>query len=585
MSRRQALIETVLVFAVFCLQGAWPVPDVNEPYYLGKAIHFWNPAWAAGDVFLQTADSHLVFYWTLGWPSLVLGPTALAWTLRIITWALLAWAWRRLSVALVPRPWFSLLTATLFLFLLQHFAMAGEWVVGGAEAKGFAYVLVLMGLEALVRGQWNRTWLWLGAAAAMHVLVGGWSAVAVGIAWLVCRLEAAVRGRTTMNGGPGSRPVPARPLNALVPSPRSMAPAMAVGLLLATAGLLPALALDWHASRVEARQAHDIYVFERFSHHLDPFRFPADKVVPFLLLTGVWLLLALGRSRATARGGAIGLAPAGRLAGFVHAAIFVAGVGLALRVLGQYDRDLAAGLLRFYWFRLSDVAVPLGVTFLAVGGLAVSPESCHPSGVQGTGRWLIAQLRRPCLVVLILVAVLHEADCTVLRCFAAPPFDERLPNSDAWGSALAWLEGQPARPIFPRQPRADRLADFPAWKEACTWVAESGKIPSSARFLTPRGSQTFKWYAGRGEVAVWKETPQDAAGLVCWWRRIEDLYATGQEPPFSRWHASSAELGTGRLRQLGERYDAQYVLAETREAPLPLPIVFHNRAYIIYRLQ
>jgi hypothetical protein len=574
MSRRQALIETALVFAVFCLQGAWPVPDVNEPYYLGKAIHFWNPAWAAGDAFLQTADSHLVFYWTLGWLSLWLPPAALAWTLRTITWALLAWAWRRLSVALVPRPWFSLLTATLFLFLLQHFAMAGEWVVGGAEAKGFAYVMVFLGLEALVRGQWNRTWLWLGAASAMHVLVGGWSAVAAGIAWLLGRC-AKPRAAT-----PSASREPPDAIRGLcpprcVPSLRSMAPAMAAGLLLATAGLLPAIALDWHTDRAEVRQAHDIYVFERFPHHLDPFRFPADKVVSFLLLTGVWLLLALGRSREAARGETSPLQPAALLAGFVHAAIFIAGVGLALRVLGEYDQELAAGLLRFYWFRLADVAVPLGVTFLAVGRSSASQEN---------RRLLVSRFRRACLAAMILLAMLHEADCVVLRLFAAPPFDERLPDPAAWRSALAWLAGRGGGPSFPRQPRADRLADFPAWKEACTWVAQSGRIPPSARFLTPRMSQTFKWYAARGELAVWKETPQDAAGLVRWWRRIEDLYATGQEPP-ERWYASLAESGAERLRQLGAHYHAQYVITELTEPSLPLPIVFQNDSYIIYRLQ
>ena len=45
------------------------MPDVNEPNYLGKAIHFWNPAWAPNDFFLDTADTHWVFYFTFGWLS------------------------------------------------------------------------------------------------------------------------------------------------------------------------------------------------------------------------------------------------------------------------------------------------------------------------------------------------------------------------------------------------------------------------------------------------------------------------------------------------------------------------------------
>ena len=63
--------------------------------------------------------------------------------------------------------------------------MAGEWVIGGVEAKGFAYVLVFLGLEALAANRWNRVWLLLGAASAFHVLVGGWAAVAAGLAWLL----------------------------------------------------------------------------------------------------------------------------------------------------------------------------------------------------------------------------------------------------------------------------------------------------------------------------------------------------------------------------------------------------------------
>ena len=185
MSRRQAILETLLIFALFCLQGAWPVPEVNEPYYLGKAIHYWNPQWASSDWFLHTADTHIVFYFSVGWLALILKPTAFAWTVRLLTWALLAWSWQRLSRAVVPKAWISILTATLFVFLLQHYNMAGEWVVGGAESKGFSFVLVFLALEALVEGYWNRMWLLLGLASAFHILVGGWAALAAGAVWML----------------------------------------------------------------------------------------------------------------------------------------------------------------------------------------------------------------------------------------------------------------------------------------------------------------------------------------------------------------------------------------------------------------
>src|SRR3972149_4777078 len=109
-ARWRILIEIALIFAVFFLEGAWPAPDVNEPHYLGKAIHYWNPNWARGDLFLESPDTHIVFFFTLGWLSCWLSPDVLAWTIRAVIWLLLAWAWRRLSMAVVPRPWYAVLT-------------------------------------------------------------------------------------------------------------------------------------------------------------------------------------------------------------------------------------------------------------------------------------------------------------------------------------------------------------------------------------------------------------------------------------------------------------------------------------------
>ena len=179
------LLEIALVFAIFFLQGAWPVPDSNEPAYLGKAIHYWNAEWIPNDFYLNSADSHLVFCFTTGWLSFWLPPTAMAWAVRIAIWGLMAWGWWRLSWALLPRRWYALLTAALFVCLLERCNIAGEWVVGGAEGKGFAYALLFFGLEALVRERWNRTWIFFGAAAMFHVLVGGWAVVAGGVpgAW------------------------------------------------------------------------------------------------------------------------------------------------------------------------------------------------------------------------------------------------------------------------------------------------------------------------------------------------------------------------------------------------------------------
>ncbi|MBN2473495.1 MAG: hypothetical protein JXB62_02715 [Pirellulales bacterium] len=503
-SPRRALAEVALVFAVFFAQGASPVPDVNEPYYLGKAIHYWNPDWARGDFFLDSADTHEVFCFTFGWLALWLSPPVLAWFGRLLTWWLLAWAWQRLSFAVVPRRWYSILTAALFVCLLERCHMAGEWVVGGVEAKGFAFVLVLLGLEALVRDRWNRAWLLLGASAAFHVLVGGWSVVAAGIVWLVLG-----------KGRPALRP---------------MVPAIVGGFLLSLPGLIPSLVLNWGTDGETVRLAHQIYVFERLAHHLSPMQLPTTYCLRFGLMLVLWLVLCH-------------LTPpdeAGhRLRAFVAGTLVLSAVGATIGLLTYGHPASAAALLRFYWFRLADVAVPLGVAVTAATFLINTLRRDPAVG----RRWL---------AFAVAVAGVHVGIHAVQR-------------------------------PFPESPPADRFVNYYSWRQACNWVARSGRIPPDARFITPRMSQTFKWYAGRSEVANWKEIPQDAEAIVAWWRRIESLYATGLDGPEDRWHESLAEMGAARLQWLAAMYDAEYVIT-TRRPPLDLERVYRNRRYVVYRL-
>ncbi|HEY2881660.1 MAG TPA: hypothetical protein VGJ15_04490, partial [Pirellulales bacterium] len=182
--RWRAVVEIVLIFAVFFLHGAWPTPDVNENGYLVKAQHFWNPQAFHNDFFCNTADAHAVYYWAFGWiTNLGWSLATAAWIGRGVTWFLLAIVWRKLSFTVLPKAWWAVLSAEFFVLLNEQAQMAGEWVIGGVEAKGFAYVLVLLALTFLVRGKWNWIWPLAGAATSLHAVVGGWSILAFAGVW------------------------------------------------------------------------------------------------------------------------------------------------------------------------------------------------------------------------------------------------------------------------------------------------------------------------------------------------------------------------------------------------------------------
>jgi len=497
-----AALEVALIVVVFALHGAGPVPAVNEPHYLGKAKHYWNPDWLRGDFFLDTADSHHVFYFTFGWITRVLSLPQTAWFGRLLTWSLLAWAWRRLSWTLVPRAGLAVLTAALFVTLQARFQLAGEWIIGGVEAKGFAYVLVLLALEALVRNRWNRVWVLLGAASAFHVLVGGWAAIAAAGVWLCDR---------------GNRP-----------ALRSMAPGLAAGLTLSLLGLGPALALTWGVPADVASRAAQIYVFVRLPHHLLPQSFPVSAVALHALLA---VACAVIYHRLPVSPGER------RLRLFVIAAVLLAVAGAVVAWLTAAEPRLAARLLRFYWFRLSDVMLPLG-TALAWAGYGV--WLARRPGVSG----------RHLLLAGAVLATFHLGGTA-------------LANAGLLRSA-------------------SRSSSALAWRDACQWIRVH--TPQQARFLTPRLESTFKWHAERCEVVTWKDIPQDAAGIVEWWDRLQALHAQGQPGTRSyRWRGSLTEHGPQRLRELGSRYNAEYVLTRSHP-PLELPVEYRNAWYTVYRL-
>ena len=504
------LLEVALVLALFAAEGAWPVPDVNEPHYVGKAKNFWDSTWIYHDFFLDSTDSHLVFYYAVG-PLAWLSPTAICWTGRGITWTLLAVGWLRLHRAVGAPRWWAPLSAGWFVLLNHHCQIAGEWAVGGFEAKGLSYAFVLFALERMVRGSWSVAGCWFGAATSMHVLVGGWSTVAAGIGWLL--------------------------LGSTRPSWRRLWPGLLGAAALAAPGVWVALRLTWGIDPAIVREANDIYVLGRLRHHLDPRFFDPVAVARFLLMCAVWLLSARW----------IRNDPATRIwRGFVWGALTIAACGTLIAWSLWPWPYARVDLLRFYWFRLSDVALAWGVALSLVV-------------------WLSQIDRRPIaarvLSLALIVAVVGHVGHQVWSKAIAP-----TPRSFRVASTL------------PRQAQHERWAD---WLAACNWARE--QTTEDELFLTPRLQSTFKWYALRPEVVSWKDVPQDAPSLVEWWRRVKDIHRTPDAEGRMRWIDSLTQLSAERLRELGNEYGFGFII--TRAEPrIALDMAYQNNSYAIYRV-
>ncbi|MDR0871282.1 MAG: hypothetical protein LBN39_10880 [Planctomycetaceae bacterium] len=594
----QTLLEIVCVFAVFAVFGGFPIPDSNEPYYISKAINFWNPGYLPDDAFLQSKDSHWAFYAAFGWLSFFLSPHGTAVAGRCITWLMLAYSWRRLSFALVPVRWSAIFTAAALAYYVDSFNMAGEWLVGGIEGKSFAFPFAFLGLEAMVRGKWNRVWLFLGTASAFHVLVGGWSVIAAMCVLLVTNRQK---------------------LSAV--SYRSFCP-LFIGGFISLFGLIPALLLDYGAPRDIVAQAHQIYVFERLYHHLDPAQLPWIFITRFLLLAMLWMVLCRRKPAAE---------PAGRNGDnqrwkrfelFIWGTLLLSFIGLAVSFGLRWDKPLAAEILRFYWFRLADITVPMGVALGAMRRLADDGKWIKNDGFNS-----LLSVRRSSLLFLPFFIYLLADYLLFGRFFFSwtVPADQGIPWCIAvlfCGMMLYLLSKlkNGSLPLIPYQfllcavilfyapfssfkNYADQRTRFafsrsesgnPSvayyWQDVCRWIADPAHTPETAKFLVPRDASTFRWFANRSNIGIWKDIPQDAAGIVAWYEKMHDLYFYRNEDgkwcgdrslTILLWWKTPEEL-EGLRKKYGFDYIVCAAYPELPQHPDWQP-VYKNELFVVYR--
>ena len=516
--------DGLLVFLVLFAAAGDPAPARNEPHYLCRLKHFWDAGYCPGDLFLDSPDAHFTVVWLLGWVTQFVSLETTAWLGRLASWGLLAWGWRRLVERVTPVPLMAPLGAALLVFLTEQGHFAGEWLVGGFEAKTLAYPLVLIALTEAIDGRWNRCWTLLGVASAFHALVGGWSVVALALAWT----------RT-----------PDRP------SLAAMAPGLALGGLIAMAGVGPALLLNRGVSAEVVAAGNQVYVFDRLAHHLAPLTKPwpwlIDRVLRHAVV--VVLLWRLGRrlpagDPSSARDQALWL-----LVRFAWGAVAISCAGFVIHLITWTHPETAASLLRYYWFRLADIAVPLAVTALCLAGLTKLLLHREP-------RALAVAL------VLLLLGGYQVGGHVIER------VNEPFAEADGY------------------------TTDPAAWVEMCDWIRANTE--PDTLFLTPRRSHSFKWRAERPEVVTYKDVPQNAKGLLEWRRRYLDVWQIGTwNSGKPRWAGSLSSLGAARLRELVQSYDADYVLSHdpTRENAFwprrraSLPVAHQIGPYTLYDMR
>lgn len=216
-------------------------------------------------------------------------------------------------------------------------------------------------------------------------------------------------------------------------------------------------------------------------------------------------------------------------------------------LVSMNNKVLASSLLRFYWFRMSDIMIPCGVTF-GVLGLIFHYEKI-PRFFPKAAAWVIA--------FCIFTGVCWDLN-NVYQSYLADP----RPRAD-----------QQLLPLDPDVPELT-FQVHDEWMTVCEWAKE--ETDPSSRFIAPRQFQTFKWYADRSEVVNWKDVPQDAPGIVEWSTRFKTVHP--KVSPMGNFQHTNETL-----ERIAKKYDAHYVIVTRNEAirrswrmPIPYKRVFPN---------
>jgi hypothetical protein len=518
-------------------------------------------------------------------------------------------------------------------------------------------------------------WVLFGMAAAYHPVVGGWAVVAGGMAWLLQR-------RTDR-----------------MPLKRMILPLL-IGGAISLIGVVPGIVKDrqgqesgirsqesgqevlqevtvdetpesWplnpESSQKIQEQANYIAVFKRLSHHLLPYAFrPSWGVYRLAMLTMAWLFcVAVVWGRKTIRPDDPQAvpdnepivqppAPPGfRIACFIVGTLVITCVGYiiayGLRVPIEDESQLplkavwAAKLLQFYWFRMTDFTIPLGMALCGTAVLYRTIARCRKTQFPMDAQWLVKSLGGSALMVAVVYGLAfwyfanfgpparadllyfhHISESSslaysvvvvfagfLLYCLSNSKPQPDIPPTRlmlqlvlslfvVFGAAVPMLMENTQRRLYPTIPRTVLFNSspniFPSWLEMCDWIAENTE--EDAVFLIPRRDESFKWYAKRANVSTWKEMPQDAASLVKWHETITDCYFVNydyipdhlKERYSTRFERLLLEQVLETKTQdemiaLQEKYRFSYILSEKdpQSPRLKLVPVHETEFYILYR--
>ena len=553
------------VLWLLCLIGGIAVgvsgfsSESNHPTYLPPSLHYLDPSYLAGDWWLSAARHyHFAFFGlAVGLAKLGVLEAGLA-LLNVVTVAAAIFACYRMLALLMPR--YSLAALAIFvaiLLLSRTFFSAGNSYLftPSLQPSSLAATGTLFAILALLERRLLLCGAWLAAAGLFHVnfLVANipFFGLAYGLSALQERPWRTLLGRQSF---------------------ADLARLLGPSLVVLTAFLSLILAVQGEAlSAAEAKEADWIFFQFAVPFHYVPLNFLSQLAI-FLcwqLLGLFWTARAIEdvSLRRTAWALQIALAVIIWTATALTGIVFIAPVSrLFLWRLAPFAMLLSVlitviGLLRvIVGEREEDKGRRDGIIILE--SLAAVPALLMPSGLLA-GQLLPSFGLAPAgilMALLLLIAALCH--WTAFR-WQVSTLPTKILLVGVVALAIAAQPGDGLRSRYSLLLQGPAMHD-----EAALYEFVRAATPVDARFVVPPDMDYFRFEAGRAVVVDFKGVPMNSAGLLEWYRRIEDV--SGVRHPATMTAAGNGyhTIDTGRLDMLRCRYGVSFaVLRSVQTAP------------------
>ncbi|AFZ52100.1 DUF6798 domain-containing protein [Dactylococcopsis salina] len=349
-----------------------------------------------------------------------------------------------------------LLGMTLFLYVKNDQGLvAGEWLTRGIEPKVIAYSFLFIGFGFLLKRFYIWMALFLGLATTFHILVGGWSVLAV-IVFLL------LRDRSSF---------------AEFPNNVCMGLAYFLATLPAIPHIIKQLTLDV-PNTIDVSPSF-IYVYLRNPHHLNPLSWSNDWWWELLIYLPIFslVLVFMSRQRKRLSSQHFDLAI---LAGTLMIPFWL---GL---IVSPFDQE--GKFLQYYPFRVGDVLFPLITSFLLISALE--------KGSKGIAKKIFIFLG---IAVLTVTCVIQGQDFyeTFIELKNFPSNPQSV--NQEWKEMCYWIkENTPKDSVF---------ISHPVDGVSFSWLSERGTI-AKYKLMPPSSLPVLEWYQRlndlSGDINPWQ---------------------------------------------------------------------------------